>query len=100
MLARMNLTACLTAALLLGLALPAGADEALDKAFEALKTYERAIAIDPSSRNLRRNIMMFHEFYDSYIEPEEELEDAEEGSQPPVSAPLRSHCYITPSTCG
>ena len=39
--AKMNLIACLTAALLLSWALPAAAaDEAVDKAFDALKTYD------------------------------------------------------------
>jgi len=38
--AKMNLIVCLTVALLLGWAMPAAADEALDKAFEALKTYD------------------------------------------------------------
>ena len=40
MFAKMNLIACLTLVLLLGLAPYAAADEALDKAFEALKTYD------------------------------------------------------------
>ena len=38
--AKMNLIVCLTVALLLGWAMPATADEALDKAFDALKTYD------------------------------------------------------------
>ena len=39
--AKMNLIACLAAAVLLGWAVPyATADEAVDKAFDALKTYE------------------------------------------------------------
>ena len=38
--ARMNLIACLIAALLLGCAVPSMGDEAVDKAFDALKTYD------------------------------------------------------------
>ncbi|NQU25515.1 MAG: hypothetical protein HQ567_29880 [Candidatus Nealsonbacteria bacterium] len=38
--AKMNLIACLIAALLLGCAVPTMADEAVDKAFDALKTYD------------------------------------------------------------
>jgi len=60
--------------------------EAVGRYDDALRTYELAMAIDPSSRNLRRNLVFFNEFYDSYIDVEEELEEPDETEEDSVEA--------------
>jgi len=60
--------------------------EAVGRYDDAVRTYELAMAIDPNNRNLRRNMVFFNEFYDSYIEPEKDLEesvDSEEDTKDP-----------------
>ncbi len=58
--------------------------EAVARYEEAMVTYEAALAIAPSNRNLRRNHQQFKEFYRTYIEreqPKDEAEKTEQGDQ-------------------
>lgn len=55
--------------------------EAVARYDDALAIYERALSLDPNDQNLRRNLMFFEEFYETYVAPAKEMDEAEAGDE-------------------